>query len=219
MARVILVPGAVEEASDYGAVRALLNDLDVIVMERRGHGARWREGAGHLADHISDLRALIEDRPATVVGHSIGGHAVIGLALQQPDHLEAIGLYETSLLFADWWSEDDQRTMLDEIERNTQAAKARAAEFDPDERSRIATAWECCRQDVLDGFAASFDLRALTVPVTVGYGSTSSSRGVADGFTLAKAYDTMPLIVEGAGHRAHRSHPDRFAAFVRQCIR
>ena len=216
--RVILVHGAVEWAGTFSQVVDLLGNYDVVAVNRRGHGMRWAEGVGSLDDHIGDLLGLLDEGPATVVGHSIGGLAVIGAALRRPTNLRAVGLYETSLLFAPWWTDEDRDRMVDEMDVNAASAVARAAERNPKTVARTEMAWACVHRDVLDGFATPFDWRALAVPITLGYGASSESPAVRDVGIMSEAYGIEPVVLEGAGHRAHVTHPALFADFVIRCV-
>ena len=104
--RLILVHGAVERASLFDAVTPHIGGFDVVALERAGHGARWEEGPGTVAGDMQDLVGVLREGRATVVGHSIGGLAVIGAALTVPELVRGIGLYETAIPWADWWTDD-----------------------------------------------------------------------------------------------------------------
>jgi pimeloyl-ACP methyl ester carboxylesterase len=207
----------VERASNFSDVVERLSGYEVIALDRRGHGSRYLEGVGSLDDHVGDILGLIDDRPATVVGQSIGGLAVIGAALREPARIRAVGLYETSILFAEWWTDEARDRMIAEIDTNAAAAIARAADLSPEDRAQLEVAWASCRQDVLDGFAAPFNWRALAPPVVTGYGGASESPAVRDAQFLASFFGRDPVVLSGAGHRAHRSHPDLFVDFVIRC--
>jgi pimeloyl-ACP methyl ester carboxylesterase len=215
--RVVLVHGAVERAAAFSAVIDRLADFDVVAFDRRGHGSRWDEGPGGLHGHVDDLIGVLDGRPATVVGHSIGGLVVLGAALRDPGLVRAVGLYETALPWAEWWTEDQRRAMLNEIERNT--TKAARSDREPEVRERLAAAWASCHRDVLDAFAGPFRWQDLAVPVTVGYGSESEGASARDMREVAKSFGVEPLVLAGAGHTAHRSHPAEFAGFVVRCVR
>ena len=104
-----------------------------------------------------------------LVGHSIGGLAALGAALAMPELVRGVGLYETAIPWAQWWTDDGRDAMLRETEANVAAAE----DIDPSNpaRDRLRMAWATCLQEVLDAFAAPFPWSELTVPVTTGFGS------------------------------------------------
>ncbi len=64
--------------------------------------------------------------------------------------------------------------------------------------------------------AAPYDPAQVRVPVATGYGSLSKPYHQEAARQLAEQVpDGQCLVIEGSGHGAHTSHPDRFAAFVR----
>jgi pimeloyl-ACP methyl ester carboxylesterase len=216
-ARLILLHGAVERAALFDAVLPFLDGFDVVAPDRAGHGDRWAEGPGTIAGDIRDVVALLDEGPATVVGHSIGGLAAMGAALARPDLVRGIGLYETAVPWADWWTDDGRDAMLRETEANVAAADG----IDPTNpaRDRLRMAWATCLQEVRDAFGAPFAWQELTVPVTTGYGGEGTRPSARDAALVAAHYGVEPVVLAGAGHRAPKTDPDAFAAFVRRCDR
>ncbi len=196
--RLILLHGAVERASLFDAVIPFLGGFDVVAPDRAGHGDRWKEGPGTVAGDVRDVVALLEEGPATVVGHSIGGLAVIGAALAVPELVRGIGLYETAIPWADWWTDDGRDAML----RETEANVALAERIDPSNaaRNRLQMAWATCLQEVVEAFGAPFPWQELTVPVTTGYGSDGRRPSARDAGLVAAHYG-----VESGGARGRRA--------------
>ncbi len=116
--RLILLHGAVERAALFDAVIPFLDGPDVVAFERAGHGDRWREGPGTLAGDVCDVVALLGQEPAVLVGHSIGGLAALGAALAVPELVRGVGLYETAIPWAEWWTNAGRDAMLQETEGN-----------------------------------------------------------------------------------------------------
>jgi len=212
---VVLVHGAIERSAGFSTVLDWLPEFDVIAYDRRGHGSRWKEGPATLDGDIEDLIGVLNDRVATVIGHSLGGLVTLGAALRRPELFEAVGLYETAIPWAEWWSDRERDAMLEEIERNTAAALERA----PDERAQVEVAWRSCRQEVLEALQAPFRWRDLAVPITTGCGAEGESRSARDARRVAAYFGEEAVVLTGAGHRAHRTNPDAFADFVRRCQR
>ena len=214
-ARLILLHGAVERASLFDAVVPFLDGVDVVALERAGHGYRWAEGPGTIAGDVRDVVALLQEGPATVVGHSIGGLAAIGAALAVPELVRGVGLFETAVPWADWWTDDGRDAMLRETEANVAAAE----DIDPSNlaRDRLLMAWATCLQEVRDAFDAPFAWQELTVPVTTGFGAEGTRPSARDAALVAAYYGMEPVVLAGAGHRAPKTDPEAFAAFVRRC--
>ena len=63
-----------------------------------------------------------------------------------------VGLYETAIPWADWWTDEGRDAMLRETEANVVAAQG----IDPSNpsRDRLLMAWATCLPEVHDAFAA-----------------------------------------------------------------
>lgn len=215
----VLVHGAVERARGFDEVVAHLGDVDVVTYDRRGHGERWREGTASLAEDADELVDLLAERPSTVVGHSLGGLVALFASLRRPDLVDAVGLYETAIPWGEWWSDEDRAAMLAEVVRNAAAARgAQGAGHDGDSAERLVVAWDACRRQVLDALAAPFCWQDAVVAVTTGRGAASDGYSARDASIVGRHYGGEARVVAGAGHRAHRTHPDRFAGFVHGCV-
>jgi pimeloyl-ACP methyl ester carboxylesterase len=209
---VVLVHGAIERSAGFSNVLEQLPEFDVVVYDRRGHGQRWREGPTTLDGDIDDLIGVLGERMATVVGHSLGGLVALGAALRRPELFEAVGLYETSIPWEEWWTDRERRAMLEEIERNAEAARGGT----PHQRAQAEIAWRSCRQEVLEALRAPFQWRDLAVPLTTGCGAESESRSARDARHVAAFFGGEAVVLPGADHRAHRTNPAAFADFVRR---
>jgi pimeloyl-ACP methyl ester carboxylesterase len=214
-ARLILLHGAVERASLFDPVLPFLGGFDVVALERAGHGDRWEEGPGTIAGDVRDVVSLLREGPATVVGHSIGGLAAMMATLAMPASVRGVGLYETAVPWADWWTDEGRDAMLHE----TQANVAAAEDIEPTNpaRDRLRMAWATCLHQVREAFDAPFAWQELTVPVTTGYGAQGTRPSARDAALVAAHYGVEPVILAGAGHRAPKTDPEAFAGFVRRC--
>jgi pimeloyl-ACP methyl ester carboxylesterase len=212
--RVVLVHGAIEQASGFSRVLPHLDGLDVTAYDRKGHGSRWQEGPGALESDIAELLEVVAETPATVVGHSIGGLVVLGASLRRPHVFASLGTFETAIPWADWWTEPERASMRDQTEANLAANMA----SESDERERLQVAWETCLREVLDALAAPFRWQDVSVPLTTGRGGASDGYSARDATLVADHFGAEVVVLEGAGHRAHRSDPAGFAAFVRTCV-
>jgi pimeloyl-ACP methyl ester carboxylesterase len=235
-ARVVLVHGAVERAAGFERVRACLGDLEAASYDRRGSGtagerelevltydrrgsgtAREGEPAASIARHVADLIDVLAGRPASVVGHSLGGVVALGAALRRPDLVRSVGVYETALPWSSWWTPAERAAMLAEVDGNVRRA-GQQADADPERHARRLAAWHACRADVLALFAAPFEWERLATPLVVGVGAASRAPSARDSRRLAAALEAPLLVLPGAGHAAHRTHPELFVGLVRRAV-
>lgn len=104
---VVLCHGhALEQASWHFQRQALRQVARVVTWDQRSHGRSERAPAlTHTIDHLAqDLRAVIEavapEGPVILVGHSMGGMTVLGLAAAEPElfgeRVVGVGLVATS---------------------------------------------------------------------------------------------------------------------------
>jgi len=231
---VVLVHGTMDRGSSFRLVVRRLRDLHVVTYDRRGYAksrsaAPPRPSLDHQAD---DLLEIVGERPAVLVGHSLGGDVAVLAALRRPDLVGAVGAYEPPMPWLPWWPQGSA---------GGEAAR-RADGGDPDGAAewfirRIVgdAAWEQmperARQERRsESVALMADLRAiqhdapfdpvhLEVPLVVGRGGrslphhTQSALGLADAVPGAELFE-----IGGAAHVAHVSHPEEFAALVRRTV-
>lgn len=213
MNRVVLVHGVADRASNFAEVVAALPPGPVLTYDRRGCGERWRQLPDSLQQHIDDLLHVIGDQPAAVVGHSLGGVIALGAALRRPDLVGAVGLFETAIPWAPWWSAAQRQAMISDMERTAASALQSAAHS---ELPRQRAVWAATRRDVSALLEEPFPWLEVTVPVRVALGTRSRGRSAADAPRVAVALGTPVTRIDGAGHSAHRTHPAQFAGFVRE---
>lgn len=241
---VVLVHGAMDRSTSFGRTVRLLPDLPVVRYDRRGYGTSTGLGVGDLADHVSDLEALTGGRPCVVVGHSIGG--VIALVAAQADpSVLAVGAWEAPMAWLAWWPESSAgraavvgmpQEPVGEVDANAgdgpagDVAERFMRRMIGDERwARLPSSTRAARRaegpaliaDVawMHGATAPYDAAELTQPVLAGYGSASKPYHQRAAEELAAGVrDGELMVVEGADHGAHLSHPQDFAQFVRRTV-
>lgn len=216
---VVLVHGAVDSGDSFTEVVSRLDGIHAVTYDRRGCGSSWElfKPSLTLADHVDDLLDVVGGRPAAVVGHSLGGLVAIGAALRRPDLIRAVGLYETAMPWTDWWTPAERSQMLAQIDANTRRAASHAG-LDPAQAARRRTEWQACRHEVTSLFREPFRWRELTAPVTVGVGTRGSVTSGRDARLAAAELGADLIQLPGAGHLAHRTHPDLFAGFVLRSV-
>jgi pimeloyl-ACP methyl ester carboxylesterase len=208
---VVLVHGTRDEASSFDQVVAALGDLQVVTYDRRGWGHRpdWDGRPVDLAGHTQDLLDVLQDRRATVIGHSWGGHVALAAAIRRPDLIVSVGLWETAMPWAPWWEGDHDRMVRRTIDIIASKPPGTPRQ-DRERRLFVAEATE--------GLSRSYDLAGFTAPCIVGYGAATLP-GFGPGmraFAELTGAETFPLA--GATHMAHREEPEAFARFVRRAV-
>lgn len=231
--RVVLVHGSMDRAAGFIKVARRAAGRSITRYDRRGYGrsADVDPSAG-LAGPVDDLDAVIGAGPAVVVGHSLGGVIALTLAAERPERVLAVGAFEAPMPWAPWWPRHSAGG----------DAVAAAADLGPDAaaerflRRMIGDArWEALPASTratrrAEGRALLADLlavrdgapyhpRSLRVPVVAGRGTEAEAHHRRAADELAASVPGAELVViDGAGHGAHGSHPEAFAAFVARVV-
>ena len=100
----VLCHGYTGSSHDFGLeVDALAADRRVVTLDQRGHGHSTRTGTldGYTIAQLSrDLAAFLDEvgeGPVDLLGHSMGGRVVLGVALRRPDLVSSLVLMDTSV--------------------------------------------------------------------------------------------------------------------------
>jgi pimeloyl-ACP methyl ester carboxylesterase len=228
--RVVFVHGTMDRSASFVKTMRRLPDLDLVRYDRRGYGQSAGAGMAETIDeHVADLVSVIDGVPSVVVGHSFGALVALAAAAQRPDAVRALVAYESPVPWTAWWparsaggtavttSETEgmelavdrfMRRMIGD-ERWDQLPPAIRAARHADGRLLIADLRAARRGGV------PFDPSALTHPVMVGTGSESEPHHQHGARYLV---DTLPdaelVVIDGATHTAHFTHPQAFAAIV-----
>jgi pimeloyl-ACP methyl ester carboxylesterase len=225
---VVLVHGSLDRGTSFARVVRRLPDLHVVTYDRRGYH-RSRPAlplATSLEDHVTDLVAIVDGRPAVVVGHSYGGDVALGAAAAAPEAIRAVGVYEPPLPWSEWWprrtrgdiaAEDPavfaegffRRVVSDDAwERLPEKARAERRADGPALVAELAS---------IRRPRPPIDLATIAVPVLLGRGSRSLPHHRRAIDSLADVLPSTEITeFPGATHGAHLSHPDAFAGFVRR---
>lgn len=223
---VVFVHGVLDRGRSFDRVAALLEDrCRMLWYDRRGYaGSIGAPGAPVDVDgHTDDLLAVIGDRRVTVVGHSFGGVTVLNAALRSPRTIDGIVLYETGMAWVPGWDDTHMRDLLwsEDPERAGLAMMLgdRVDRLDADARDRRlreARAFVVEERAVRTG-EAPFDLSQLTQPLLYAHGEGSHFAVVSDHLRTVVP-DVEVEVIAGAGHNAHRSHPDELARLVHRVL-
>jgi pimeloyl-ACP methyl ester carboxylesterase len=232
---VVLVHGSLDRATTFARVVRRLQDLHVITYDRRGYnrsreaGGLARSDGGRLPfdQHVDDLVELC-GRRSVVVGHSFGGDIALAAAGAAPDRVAAVGAYEPPMPWADWWPRRSGREVSDEDPGARAEAFFRRVVGDESWNRLPRRSREERRADgpalvaelaALRSGGEPFDLRKLQVPVVLGRGESSVPHHVRAVEEMAGLVDgARVVVIAGASHGAHVSHPEEFASFVRLVV-
>jgi pimeloyl-ACP methyl ester carboxylesterase len=234
---VVLIHGSMDRSSSFAKVVRRLGDLRVLRYDRRGYARSLQVGGPYdLASHADDLIGLLAGRPATLVGHSLGGDIALVAATRRPDLVLAVAAFESPMSWEPWWPVLTAGSVAVASATTGGASPADAAEVFLRrmigdrlwERLPAATRHErraegsCLVGELADlrrGVPYDLDvLRALGIPVVVGYGTESAVHHRRAAVELAERAGGEVVVIPGAGHGAHASHPDEFAALVRRAV-
>jgi pimeloyl-ACP methyl ester carboxylesterase len=215
----IIVHGVMDRGATFEPTRRRMPDVAVTLYDRRGYGDSPHGLAQpDLSAHVADLIEIIDGRRTILIGHSFGGLVAIGAAVELPQLVLAVGLYEPPMPWLDEWPSPPAF-----------GSPADAAEIFF--RTIVGKgAWEALpegfREDrcgegpaLLGDFASAQNMSVsfadVMCPVAVAHGSKSAPHYVEAARTLADGFDHAPLtVIDGAAHGVHLSHPDGFAAWI-----
>ncbi|MEY2570609.1 MAG: hypothetical protein QOE63_959 [Acidimicrobiaceae bacterium] len=226
---VVLVHGSMDRSAAFARTVGHLRDLHTIRYDRRGYGKSVGCGATDLPGHVADLLAIIDGRPAVVVGHSIGG--VISLRAAQeagPEIVQAVGVYEAPMPWIDWWPRRSAGAIATAADTPEDAAEAFMRRMIGDERweglpvgtraDRRAEGPALLAELASARSGPAYDLDAIKCPVLVARGTDAAEHHRSASDALAAHVGRAAVVFEGAGHGGHVSHHLDFAAFARAVV-
>jgi pimeloyl-ACP methyl ester carboxylesterase len=225
---VVLVHGAMDRSRSFRRVVDHLADHRVVTYDRRGYGDSVdAEPASGLQDHAADLLEVIGNRRATVVAHSVASHIAVLAAIEEPDRVASIGLWEPAAPWMDFWPEKARRSVAriaaapdsgDVAERGVIAMAGERAWNRLSEAARRQRRAEGAAfvLDMASGMAPPYDWADVLVPRIIGHGA--SWPHVETSPQLARTLACPTFTIEQASHVAHLTHPKEFAEFVRRAV-
>jgi len=231
--RVVFVHGSLDRSSAFLRAIRLLEDLTVLRYDRRGYAKSIEAGICHtFGEQVDDLESVVAGQPAVLFGHSLGGVVALAFAARHPDLGAAVVAYESPMPWLPWWpSETAGSAAMASGSGGADAAEQFMRRMVGDER------WEQLPQRTRDQRRAEgpamvaelrsvrapapppYDPASLTIPVIAAYGSESRPHHQETARTLAAAAPRAELVVvEGAGHGVHLTHPAAVAELVRRAL-
>jgi pimeloyl-ACP methyl ester carboxylesterase len=225
-ALVVFVHGVLDRGTSFRRVAdVLVPDCRVLWYDRRGYGRSSRAGVGpsDIDGHVADLIAVLDGRRAVVVGHSFGGVTVLGAAARAPELVDAVVLYETVTAWAPGWDDRIMRGVLGSDDPEEAGLRMmlgdRLERLDADEQAgwRREAATFVAEEQSARFPEPPYDLADVVSPIVYGASDPRIMAPVLD-LLRAKTPSVEVVTIPGAGHNAHRSAPDAFAALVRRGI-
>ncbi|MFC0249731.1 alpha/beta fold hydrolase [Citricoccus parietis] len=227
--RVVIVHGSMDTSRSFAGLARNLGEFEVLRYDRRGYGDNLLPSAPapRFRDHVNDLLAVLGDRPAYVLGHSLGGAVTLTAAAHAARSFLGVMVYEAPLPWTDWWPAPalPSRSSASEAEvRQTAEAflhrlmgTERWESWNVERRELFlgwAPAWASELQDAsLDG--APFQAEDLTVPLLVSYGTATDERHRRGALEIAQRTGAPLVPLEGGTHAAPHLMPQELAAVVR----
>ncbi len=230
---VVLVHGSLDRSAAFARVQRHLEDLRVLRYDRRGYARSLALGpAASFAVQVDDLQAVVGDRPAVIVGHSLGGVIALAFAQRRPDLVQAVVAYEAPRSWTTWWPAATAGSVAVSAGDDAEAAAERFMRrmIGDDRWERLPERTKHQRR--AEGAALVAELRSLRdpehppyepakvlVPVLAAHGTTSAShhrRTVEE--LAAQAPHAELVVVDGAGHGVHLTHAAALAALARRAL-
>lgn len=228
--RVVLIHGSLDRSTAFLRTMRLLDGLAVVRYDRRGYGKSREAGVCEtFSEQVDDLAGVVGARPSVLFGHSLGGVVALAFASRHPELVAAVVAYEAPMAWEPWWPPGTAGS----VAMAGQGSEGAAAEqfmrrMIGDER------WEALpertrEQRRAEGPALVAELRSirppapppydpadLTMPVIAAHGTESQPHHQEATRVLAAVAPRGELvIVAGANHGVHLSHPAAVADLVR----
>ena len=175
---------------------------------------------------------MIGERPAVVVGHSLGGVVALAAASRRPDLVPSVAAFEAPMAWSSWWpstSSGGSAIAAGRAGGAEEVAERFLRHLVGDERwERLPERTRAARRaegpallaelEAIRG-TAPYEPEQLDVPVLAGYGTRSRPYHQEAARRLAALAPQGELVVvDGAGHDVQASHPAEFEAFVRRAV-
>jgi pimeloyl-ACP methyl ester carboxylesterase len=215
---IVLVHGVLDSSLSFeGVVDELVPEFTVVTYDRRGWGRSGHVSpAETLDEHAHDVVAAIGDRRATVVAHSYGGAVALLAASLRPDLVAAVAVFEPTMAWAEWWPDPETiQAQAVHVQHHFRAGLEGRPKPTPEQRARDQA---LMAHDLTLVVEPPFAFADVNVPCLIGRSTLTTPWHVDSTARLAEIFVTDLVVIEDAGHTAHRTQPKAFADFARQAV-
>ena len=198
---VVLVPGSFQDAAQWdGVVARLSEDLDLVIVELRGHGESWpppRNGSieQFAGDVLVAIDALSIDR-FHVGGHSIGGMVALEVAREREAKVKGV------LLVEGWTNHRAADDAFDGVMGNTLSA-AQQVRLE-ESRQRATSRWSLDARKAFSAIWRAWDgydfLCRTDLPVLEIYGDRGRPQPDHSALHIPERPNIELRWIEGASH-------------------
>ena len=217
-----------DRASSFGRVARSLEDVSLIRYDRRGYGHSRAAGVAPIEGHVEDLLAIIGGEPVVIFGHSMGAIIALMAAERRPDLVHSVLAYEAPLPWEPWWPKtrrDDAEALsaADDAERFMRRMVGEAIwnRLPPKTRADRRAEGEALRADLqsLSQAQSLFNAEAVCCPVISAAGAETTWWHLQASEELAALLPFgESVVVPGASHGVHLSHPTVTADLIRRAL-
>lgn len=224
---VVIVHGGMDRASSFGRVARSLPDVSLIRYDRRGYGLSRAAGVVPVEGHVEDLLAIIGDEQVVIFGHSVGAIIALMVAEHRPDLVRSVLAYEPPLPWEPWWPKPSRdRAELSAADHAERFMRRMVGEdiwnrLPPKTRADRRAEGEALRADLesLNQAQPIFNASAVRCPVISAAGSETTWWHLQAAGELASMLPIgEPVVVPGASHGVHLSHPALTADLIRRAL-
>lgn len=231
--RLLTVHGAMDRGSSFRGLAKELAPLEVVIWDRAGYAHSIDVGPFNVEDHLADLSAILDEKPAVVFGHSLGGTYALWLASLGHPNLLAVSTFESPLPGGAWWGEGwdvdpaEAARGLVSTQRAGELAEAFLRRMITDDVwERLPERTKLLRRAEGQAFLRElgqlvsgrigFDLGAIEVDVTAGISSRPSHHHRSGLNRLMASLEVTSYCVADSHHSAHLNSPKALAQVLAQ---
>jgi len=199
----------------------------VLRYDRRGFGrSAPHPGPFTMDEQVDDLVALLDGRPAVLVGHSYGGNVALATTARHPALVRAVAMYESPLSWEPWWPGSTAGSAAVATTGTTAEAAERfmTRMIGEDRWNALPERTRAVRRMEGDAMVGELvDLRQVRpwraddihVPVICGYGTEGAPHHRTGMAHVADTVAGAQLVeLPGCRHDAPLSHPALFARLM-----